>query len=184
LRLLGTDVLVAIVISIGGLFLAPMKFFLDQSESLRNTYLNDVRKVQSIMKARRVVPKLIIFVKSVSGTEQSGSIEENLSQPRVMSEIESISKDIREMWKVADLYDVCVNSSMDCWKGFAVASGATFVTAILIWAGVTDTSAIAVWVTILVVVGLWGVILPLNKYNKSKRNLIRYVHDALLDRGG
>jgi len=182
--LLGTDVLIAIVIGIGGLFLAPMKFFLDQSESLRNTYLDDVQKVQSRMKASRVVPKLAIFVKSVSGNKQNGSIEESLSQPRVMSEIESISKDIREMWKVADLYDVCVNSSIDCWKGFLAAALVTFVTAILIWAGVTDTSAIAVWVAILAVVALWGVILPLDKYIKSKRNLIKYIHDALLDKGG
>jgi hypothetical protein len=191
-----------VIIAFAGAFFSLTKIFSDQTESIKNSYFEDVQRVQVGIKTTKIIPRLIDFVEGVndyvrgtkdsekeeperdSGESQAISVEDYVGDSKALREIDQIGDAVKEYYNASEVYGGCIGATISCWKGSLIL-GLVILSAFLVFPASDYLGAPVLeelWGYIVAIVFVFAFAMPLRNYVMKKERLIKITQEGLLER--
>lgn len=197
------DLLTAtVIIAFSGAFFSLTKIFSDQTEGIKNSYFEDVQRVQVGIKTTKIIPRLIDFVEGVndfvkdatdsakedadeeSAEGQTVSIEDYVGDSKALREIDQIGDAVKEFYNASEVYGGCIEATISCWKGSLLLGLVTLAAFIMFPASDFLGAPILeeLWGYVVAIVFVFAFAMPLRNYVTRKERLIKITQEGLLER--
>jgi hypothetical protein len=191
-----------VIIAFAGAFFSLTKIFSDQTESIKNSYFEDVQRVQVGIKTTKIIPRLIDFVKGVNDSVevatdsveesadkepfegQTVSIEDYVGDSKALREIDQIGDAVKEYYNASEVYGDCVEATISCWKG-SVLLGLVILAAFIVFPASDLLGAPILeelWGYVVAIVFVFAFAMPFRNYVSKKERLIKITQEGLLER--
>lgn len=172
-----------VIIAFAGAFFSLTKIFSDQTESIKNSYFGDIQRVQVGIKTTKIIPRLINFVRG-STADQTLQIEDYVSDPSTLREIDQIGDAVKEYYRASEIYEGCIEATISCWKG-SLLLGLLVLAAFIIFPA-SDILEVPflyeLWGYVVAIVFVFAFAAPLRGYISKKERLIKITQRGLLER--